>query len=386
MNDVPDTPATEQHVDTGLSVLRSMFVAPLIAVFGFFWIATVAAIAVDPLDLYEWGTPPKLLPDYSVHKGRSMFSAAARTDVDILLIGSSTVAAITSGQLEEEFGVDKAFNFSITGPRPADRRMILAQVAEHSPAERVIVSFDWSFALPADYAHPAVPTFMFDDNIFNDLRLASPMVIGLTWQKMLGRPVGLSGWDYASTMPGDRRRYRRFQERMAREAHRPLPEIEYPAPGATDVSCSDYPLVSEILPELVDGLTSRGKAVDFIIPPYSLRLYRTWRSRTDEAALKVRPFLARQLAIRRCLVEALGSHDKVRIFAFDNETWITGDLANYRDEAHLHEPEVYSFMVSSMAEGRNRLTADNFDEYAATLIANVAGSTQNPAHDEDSER
>ena len=368
-DDSTTSPAERQR---GGRILRSPFILAILSVVAFFWVVTGAVIAIDPLDLYDWGEPPRLLPDYNRHTNREMYMVAARTDVDVLLLSSSTLAAITSDEMEKSFGVEKAFNFAVSGPRPADRRFLLEQVAAHSPAERVIVSFDYLFVLPPDYASDLLPTYLYDDNPLNDLRIASPNVLRLTMQKLKGEPIGLPGWEYSTALAAERQEYAAFQQKLTEER-----EDDWNRASAADMDsasqdCADYPLVSQILPELVDRMTARGKTVDFVIPPYSLRLYRSWQDYGVAAEVAMaEPFLPKQIAIRRCLVRAFAGRDDVRVFAFDNETWITGDLTNYRDEAHVQNPAIYRFILNSMARGRHRLTSGNFENYAARLTRNV---------------
>ena len=358
----------------GGRILRSPFILAILSVVAFFWVVTGAVIAIDPLDLYDWGEPPRLLPDYNRHTNREMYMVAARADVDVLLLSSSTLAAITSDEMEKSFGVEKAFNFAVSGPRPADRRFLLEQVAAHSPAERVIVSFDYLFVLPPDYASDVLPAYLYDDNPLNDLRIASPEVLRLTWQKLKGEPIGLPGWEYSTVLEPERQEYAAFQQKLAKERAEGRRRASGWTPGNASASqdCADYPLVSQILPELVDRMTARDKTVDFVIPPYSLRLYRSWQDYGVAAEVAMaEPFLPKQIAIRRCLVRAFAGRDHVRVFAFDNETWITGDLTNYRDEAHVQNPAIYRFILNSMARGSHRLTTGNFENYAATLTRNV---------------
>ncbi len=359
---------------TGGAILRSPFILSLLSVLALFWGVTLAVMAIDPLDLYDWGSPPELLPDYNHVKADYLYSAASRADVDVLLIGGSSLASITSAQLKNAYQVPSAFNFSVSAPRPADRQLILDKVIEHSPADRIIIGLDWVFALPEGYSRNSLPLFLFDDDPLNDLRLASPTVIALAWQKLNGRPLGLEGWSNASFFPAKRRYYERFQSAMS-DTERPYVFRASHAvlPFHTE-QCAAFPMVSQRLAQAIAALTERGKKVDILIPPYSLRLYAVWDERDDDSAKRVRPFLETQLAIRRCVVEQSAPNPDVAVFAFDNEQWITGDITNYRDEAHLQHDEIFAHMVQSMAVGNNRLTPDSFETYARRLTERLTSA------------
>jgi hypothetical protein len=81
--------------------------------------------------------------------------------------------------------------------------------------------------------------------------------------------------------------------------------------------------------------------------------------------------LADTLLLRHCVVEALDGKPGVRIFAFDNEDGITGDITNYYDVAHPYRQSVYLFMLRAMRADKDRLTRENVDVDGQRLRDNV---------------
>ena len=64
----------------------------------------------------------------------------------------------------------------------------------------------------------------------------------------------------------------------------------------------------------------------------------------------------------------------VRVFAFDNEYWITGDIGNYRDTAHLFNRDILEYILESVPLRRHQLTSENVDKYSQDLIGNVTSN------------
>ncbi|MEM9737354.1 MAG: hypothetical protein AAF908_12240, partial [Pseudomonadota bacterium] len=278
--------------------------------------------------------------------------------------------------LRRAFGVERAFNLSISMIRTVDRRYILDMVVEHSPADRVVIGLDWVFALPDGIARENSPDHLFDETPLNDLRLVSPLGLHLAWQQITGAPLGPRSWRAEVEDVQDSWVFRVFQRRLERGSLKPLlPMPRNLPPEALDLpdeaTCARYPLVSEALHDAMAALIARGVTVDIVVPPVGLRIYRTWNYRTAEVPRLVRPFLASQLMIRGCAVAAIRDLPGARVFAFDNETEITGDLTKFRDSIHLYDMEVYNYLLDEIAAGRHTLDAANFSAYAQTLVANV---------------
>ncbi|HEX4532742.1 MAG TPA: hypothetical protein VH000_00810, partial [Rhizomicrobium sp.] len=61
----------------------------------------------------------------------------------------------------------------------------------------------------------------------------------------------------------------------------------------------------------------------------------------------------------------------VRVFAFDNDDWITADLANYKDTGHIFDDRIIEFQLKSIASGSHILTKRNVGAYINTLRARV---------------
>jgi len=230
---------------------RSAFLRPIAAVFAAFWTVSLSLIIFDPLDIYDWGRPPKLLPNYTMEESVHLFGAASRVDVDTLALGGSTFWGVTAERMVEAFPkTQTAFNFSINGPRPADRKLIFDLVARNSPADHLIIALDWIYALPSDdVVKNGLPTYLFDDTYTNDLRIASPKVLALTALNYFHAERGVESKDYANKAKNYDRIYGRFQSRSNLEKLS-TSLVENPLEASllnSDIGCSAFPAVTQTL-------------------------------------------------------------------------------------------------------------------------------------------
>ena len=365
------SPAT----DDDTRPLRSSFLMPIAVVFAAFWTVSLSLIILDPLDIYDWGKPPKLLPNYTRGESVHLFGAASRVDVDTLALGGSTFWGVTAERMIEAFPkTQTAFNFSINGPRPADRKLTFDLVAENSPADHFIIALDWIYALPSEgVSKNGLPTYLFDDTYTNDLRIASPKVLALTALNYFRAGRKIESKEYANKTKTYQRIYERFQSRENLEklatslVENPL-ELRLPN---GDSGCTAFPAVTQTLIPFVQTMVSKGRSVDLIIPPYALAQYRLWPADRDDVTRAVSPFLPTQIAMRRCVAELTDPIQNTRLFAFDNLTDITGDLSNYRDLSHLQNSKVVEDILQMVATGDGVLNLDTFSDYERDLIANV---------------
>ena len=366
----------QQKGKGGASVFWSPFLFPIYVVFTYVWFATISLVVIDPLDLYSWGRPPKLTPNYPPRAENYFYSVASRADVDALLLGGSTFSGITNDLIVDAFGdSDTAFNFSISGPRPADRILLFDMVERNSSAMHIIIGLDWIFALPLDAPdRKRLPLYLYDESVVNDLRLASPQVFAMTALNFVGLQLPGIGWNYEKTARKKAHLFEQFQsqESLADTVSSILDNPLMPEQTTGPAACDQYPLVTETLVPFAQRMAKKGRKVDIVIPPYALGLYRVWDQKLPDAMVADRkPFLGTQIAMRRCTVMLVDNIAGVKVFAFDNQTEITGDLSNYRDLGHVYNLDVFNQIIRSVSQGNHVLNIETIDEYTKHLIYNV---------------
>ena len=115
----------------------------------------------------------------------------------------------------------------------------------------------------------------------------------------------------------------------------------------------------------MQALSDRGVQIDILIPIASYAFYYVRRNDISPTLLD------EQMVARRCLVGAAAHLPNVRIFAFDDDPSIAGDLANFREVGHVYDPAILRRFVGAMVTGSNRLTRQNLADHERTIRSAV---------------
>lgn len=119
----------------------------------------------------------------------------------------------------------------------------------------------------------------------------------------------------------------------------------------------NYQAVDRYALESVLPFCNSHISFDVFIPPVSMR----WL-----ASLEATDF-DYQLYLIRHVVEATAQCRNVRVFAFDTEEWITGDLAHYHDNFHVFG-DAQDYMLRAFGNGTHVLTPDNITVFETAVV------------------
>ena len=332
-----------------------------------YWILVGLVLLVDPYDLYPWGLQPRLAPDDTLREdARQLVRAVAKNgDIDTVVLGGSTMVMYTPAQLKRWFPAAREIaNVSYYAPRPLDRDVVSREILKSASLKHVLLTLDHLYLNPPDQLNTDFPLYLYDREIFNDLRGANADALRRALALLSGRAYG-SAAEYQAAEAEIEREYRDNHTRrtfaaMARSVAAQRSAIDTPS----RLACADLATLNAQLLPFAQNLAQRGIALDIIIPPYNPVYYYVNTARLGPSGLND------QLTLRRCLVNALAGFPGVRIFAFDNEPW-TLDFANFKDPGHLHDAALTDYVMDSVAVGRHRLTLENVVEYIERLAATV---------------
>ena len=130
-------------------------------------------------------------------------------------------------------------------------------------------------------------------------------------------------------------------------------------------TCASFNAVDEQLVPRIRKFAERGVKIDVVIPILS---YANYYFRMSDISPTM---LDEVLTSRRCLVSALNGLANVRVFAFDQDPKIAGDLGKFRDPGHVYDPEVLNRTLTSLSTGENLLTEENVEEYVRRIRTEV---------------
>jgi hypothetical protein len=333
-----------------------------------YWTVAAFCIFVDPFDIYPWGVHVHLKHDnYPADSTPYLVDVAAKDrTIDTLLIGSSTAVDFTRDQMMQIPGTRNPFNLSYEGALPADREVVTGQLLKYSHANHIILSFDYTYALGKDESRDEFPFYLYDHDAVDDLRMVGS-TSGRSAFSALMHHGEISNGGGGVTAAKHSEQFDDFQKpaamrQLARDVARYRGEIDRP----TTKTCSDFSAIEQQLVPYARELSRRHIALDIYIPPYATVTFYDWQNGLRRGMLGD-SIMQDQFLTRRCLVDALDRLPGVRVFAFDNEAWITDDLANYKDTAHVYDPRIEAWLMKEMGAGTHQLTKANLDGYLDTL-------------------
>ena len=327
-------------------------------------------IAVDPHNVYRWGAEPRIEPgDTPRDLVIDWIDVAAKDPAyNTFLVGSSITAMYTPEYLEDILGPEtRAANLSYGGPRPRDRDLVLDQLVENPGIRHLILTFDWTYIRDPETTNTGFPTFLYDDDISNDLLMVNLPTIRRTFD-ILGGKLTYSNPDDAGYAEFVEKMYAGFQSpsEMARIG-RLIERNRAGILASSGRDCDSFHAINDQLVPDVKTLSTKGVKVDILFPIVSYAFYYVRRNDISPALLD------EQMIARRCLVDAVGDLPHVRVFALDDEPAVAGDLVNFREVGHVYNPAILRRFVTAMKTGDDRLTRENFAEYEREIRSAVEG-------------
>ncbi len=340
-----------------------------LALLALYWPIAIAVLAVDPYDIYPWGSRHALPAMDTTENSRFLVSAAAKDPgIDLVMIGSSVSTSYTPGQMELVFpGVRHAWNMSYPSASPADRALTIGMFLQRSPARRYVIWMDWTYTLPPGKQRDAFPDYLYDANHFNDLRMVNQETIVAAWTELHGSGPATQGQAL-----GRQREIKQAADYKAFQAPESLHRLQSiiesnraQVAGPWRASCDLYPtLTLQLVPEL-HAFAQRHRRVDLVFPAYSAAAYYL------DAAHGSGATLPEQLNFRRCVVAAVSNIPGVAVWAPDTDAALIADLGNYRNTTHLYAPDALMKVLRSIGDPAYRVDPGNVDAYLDRLRATV---------------
>lgn len=317
-------------------------------------------IAVDPHNIYSWGAEPRIEPgDTPRDLVIDWIEVAAKDPAyNTFLVGSSITAMYTPEYLAGILGPDThVANLSYGGPRPRDRDLVLDQLVENPAIQHVILTFDWTYIQDPEVTNLGFPTFLYDSDVTNDLRMVNLSTILRTFD-ILGGELTYSNPDDASYADFIEKMYDGFQRpsemaRIERLINRNRTKIG----ASSGRDCGSFHAINDQLVPDIAALSAKGVKVDILFPVVSYAFYYVRQNDISPTLLD------EQMIARRCLVNAVGDFPGARVFALDSDPAVAGDLANFREVGHVYDPAILRRLITAMKTGNDRLTRENFARY-----------------------
>ncbi len=325
--------------------------------------------AVDPYDVRPWGLAPRL-GDYS-YPGLEMprlVRAATGQEHDLILFGGSTTMPVTQDQLATAFGAHSPVNLSYSLPAPADTQVVLDHIMSTPGLKRALLAIDH--------------TQMRDDNFAHATGRAALNTFAMPW-------YGASDFGFA-TARAALNRLRTGEYTLAEwkaefvatnQTATPVTQVPmlanemaairvHPPIGLFDATglpqCSRYVFISQALIPALRKAEARNVKVDLFFPPIPFETYALWQARDIGGSdWMAGSRLEQVIHFHACIVEAVAAArlKTVNIHATDLDSFIAGNLENYRDTVHILNRAAFARVLQNLASGRFRLCPAALDNY-----------------------
>lgn len=343
----------------------------MLLVWAAYMIPAATVIAVDPYDLYPWGVRIKPATRHDLHHAHRLLGiATGDPEADTILVGSSTSMRLRVDDIRALIpGARVVWNLSYMGVTGRDRQIVLGRIAERSRARNILVMLDYVLASSSDRPSGGFPIEQYDDDLANDLRVVDVRTLRETRDALLrnspfpDRPAADRALQAFLARSGSSSFYR---PEILASIDRALREQRSTIDAGLDKPCSAFPLLPRF-EATIRRLAARGRRVYLIAPVYSPSFHYQHHADGTDVALR----MGDQLAMRRCVVNALGDTANVAISALDSDTTLTNDLSNFYDPAHLVGRANFRRQLAAATDPWYRLTAANIDAYVDRYRRNV---------------
>lgn len=274
-------------------------------------------------------------------------------DYDAIIIGNSLSENMKVSQVDELFDC-KSIKIPYSGAGYKELWGNIERALEYNPTvKKVFVIVDTEDAArDKDYVrYQDYPDYLYDDTIWNDA------------QYLWNKNTFYKGTLYNLLMTFAGRESTSFDEYSAKNketgADVVLPLIgEIPNPENVAVrgySSEEEQMVIENITENVIRVTKKYPNTDFVLiyaPPSIARWakYYVWGN------------LEYRLGAGKTATSLLVEQDNISIYSFQDDFEMVCNLDNYQDTIH-YTTDVCEYMISQIAEGRERITGDNYQEY-----------------------
>lgn len=336
----------------------------------FFIIAFVAlllvgrcVVEVDPFFHYHKPDTEKYY--YTLDNQRSQNDGISkRFDYNMLITETSMTENFKTTEAEEIWAAEgaRAVKVSYSGGYQEEINDNLLRALENNSELRIVIrGLDMWFISDADVKWKATgkyPTYLYDDNIWNDVEYIfnKDVIFNRVYPMIVEREKqGITPFDEYTDL-GKEGKFG-FETVLA-------PYQEVPGKIYGGEAYLTEREKEGILAHVRQNIVSPAEEypnVDFyyFFTPYSAVF---WGECVQGAAIY------RQVEAERLVIEEILKYDNIKLYSFSNRTDITTDLNNYKDPHH-YGSWINSLMLKWMHDGKYRLTEENYEDYLAEELS-----------------
>lgn len=278
-------------------------------------------------------------------------------DYDAVITGSSMTQNFKTSEMDAIFGVHSVKTAYSGGSYKEVNNLVKVATSNNKQLKMVLRGLDYYRLLEdkdhTDYEDEKYPTYLYDNNPFNDVKYIYNMTVLLqTVQNIIGRDADgrietsfdkYSNWTKAYPSGSDI-----VNSKYARDT------LTY-AGSQMPMTEDDYAIVRGTIEQNVLENAREYPDVDFYIffTPYSI-YYMDYFYQNGE--------MEKQLAAEKYAIELMLECDNIHIFSFFTQYDTLWNLDEYRDVGHYSE-NVNTQILEWIHDGTGLITKDNYEAY-----------------------
>lgn len=286
-----------------------------------------------------------------------------------IVIGSSVMANYTQSLFDEKLPQwGKTLNLSVNGSVPRMQAVIANDALLKNPSIRNILwDIHYYYVLDLE-GDPAFPYYLYNDTViddkgyfFNITNLTSSLrFFKGDFSGFVSNVENNGPWyeSLLSTGRFDRYKSVEYRKTLLADLQSTQPVVK---PDFATIDDFQYSEVEKYLLATIMPLCNDDKEINIMFSP---------ATRYSYAAQQDTNHLLGQLYMRRYILDRTSACKNIKIFAFDNVDWISGDMTNYADNYH-YKLKVNAYILESIAQGRHQLSAENIEQYERDFIGAV---------------
>ncbi len=324
----------------------------LISIFVIFFIISSFVIAIDPY--FHYHKPLKGLV-YTLDNQRYQNDGIVKHfDYDAIITGTSMTENFKASELDKLFDVH-SIKVPFEGATFYEINNNLIQAMNNNKDIKLIVRCldlyrlnDQKDAL--SYEVDTYPTYLYDNNIFNDVKYLLNKNIIITSIGSVSRTINNES---STTFDEYSIWYNNIKVYFSKE----MVDSQYTRPKEQkikNISDNDYKIIANNLKQNVTDLADKYPDTKFYLfyPPYSIYYW-------DK--LKQQGTLDKNLDCIEYATKLLLKYPNIYLFSFLDEYDIITNLNNYKDLEHYSE-KINSLILQKMKNNENIITNNNYEE------------------------
>lgn len=323
-------------------------------ILGILGVIALFTIIIDPF--WHYHGPLKGL-EYPLKDERYLNDGIARhAEYDAIITGTSMTQNFKPSQFDALWGA-KAIKIAFSGATYKEVNDNIVRALRYGQNVKYILrSLDGNkLILPADQdEYEGYPDYLYDNNPFNDVSyLLNKEVIPKTLAVLNYTRAGnkTPDWDeYGS--------WGQYKVYGKDEVLRTSSRLEI-SEKAYELTPEDEKNIQENIEKNVLATAKEHPEITFYLffPPYSISY---WDALVRSGQLDA------QLRAQKMAVELLLDAQNVHIYAFEQDTSLTGNLDNYTDSLH-YGPWINEEILVKIRQGEGELTKENYKEHFETV-------------------